>query len=195
MIILVGKTCSGKSSVANILQNQYGFKRVVTYTTRPPRENEKDGVDYNFISAEKFDELKLKDFFFETTSYNVASGETWYYGTAKESLCDECCIVMNPDGLKKMKNLLDPDEFHIRVFYLNVSEGSQYNRLRKRGDQPDEATRRIEADKTDFADISSYYDYAISTDMFDMATLDTISPNNVADLINTMIQWENFRIS
>lgn len=182
MIILVGKTCSGKSTVANILHEKYGYSRIITYTTRPPRDGEQDGVEYHFISLEEFERLKSEEFFFETTSYSVATGETWYYGTSKESLHDNAVIVMNPDGLKKAKNLLDPDKYHLKIFYLNIREGYQYNRLRQRGDNSDETSRRVEADKKDFADIENYYDYAISTDL--------MTPNDVAELIDKMMRFE-----
>ena len=164
MIIIVGKTCSGKSSVARILQERYGINRILTYTTRPPREGE--GLEYHFVADEDFEMLKSKDFFFETTQYQVACGETWKYGTAISDLNNDSCIVMNPDGLKKFKKLLDPNEYTFTVVYLNVTEGCQWNRLRLRGGNgsSDEASRRVEADRKDFAEIGSYYDFAITTD-------------------------------
>ena len=103
MIVLVGKTCSGKSTVANLLEEKYGIPRIRTYTTRPRRENEND--EYHFLTTAEFIQLRGAEFFFETTSYNVASGDVWYYGTAKSELTDDCCIVMNPEGIKKIKEL------------------------------------------------------------------------------------------
>lgn len=48
-IILMGKAASGKDTLQKELVNQ-GFERVVTATTRQPREGEQDGVDYHFFS-------------------------------------------------------------------------------------------------------------------------------------------------
>lgn len=176
MIVLVGKTCSGKSTVADILEEQYDIRRVRTYTTRPCREGETN--EYHFISDEEFEKLKAEGFFFETTQYTVANGDIWHYGTAKSDLCDECCIVMNPDGVKKSKRLLD-EKYLVNVIYLNVSEGIQWNRLRERGQDADESARRIEADKVDFANIESYYDLAITTDY--------LMPKVVADMISFIV--------
>ena len=53
MIVLIGKSCSGKDSVAKILFFM-GYTRVVTCTTRPMRTGEIDGVDYYFISQDEF---------------------------------------------------------------------------------------------------------------------------------------------
>lgn len=161
MIVLVGKTCSGKSTVADFLEQQYLIHRVRTYTTRPPRDGETD--EYYFISNEEFDRMKADGEFFETTQYTVANDEVWRYGTGKEGFCRDCCIVMNPEGMKKVRNLL-PAEYEPTIVYLNVSEGVQWNRLRERGQDADEARRRMDADKADFVDVESYYDVAINTD-------------------------------
>lgn len=168
MIVLVGKTCSGKSTVADLLESRYDIHRVRTYTTRPRREGEGTN-EYHFISDEEFDKLRSENFFFETTHYNVANG-IWKYGTGKEEFCKDCCVVMNPDGVKKVKNLFPP-EYEIKIIYLNVTEGVQWNRLRSRGQDADESSRRIEADKIDFKSINYYYDLAITTDRLDEETV------------------------
>ena len=173
MIILVGKTCSGKSTVANIIEKEYNIPRVKTYTTRPRREGE--GDEYHFVSEKEFFDLQSEDFFFETTSYKVSNGDTWYYGTPKKELVDNCCIVMNPEGMKKIRHFLDLTDFDILIIYLNVTEGMQYSRLRQRGDVSDEATRRIEADAKDFADIGEYYNLSINTECF--------APEEIAKII------------
>ena len=81
LLVICGKMCSGKDTVVKRLINK-GFKKVVTYTTRPKRRGETDGVDYHYISKEDF-EGKIKDgFFLEYRTYKVASGDTWYYGSA-----------------------------------------------------------------------------------------------------------------
>ena len=55
MIILCGKTASGKSTIAKKIEeiNSSGMKQIITYTSRPPREGEVDGEDYYFITEEE----------------------------------------------------------------------------------------------------------------------------------------------
>lgn len=178
MIILVGKTCSGKSTIANLLEQKYGIHRIRTYTTRPRRDGEAD--EYHFISEAEFNQLRADDFFFETTSYTVASGDIWYYGTAKEELCDNCCIIMNPDGIVKIKHMLDDDIINPVIIFLNATEGVIWDRLRKRGQDSDEAQRRIRADKEDFGSIDEYYDYAITTN--------DLTPDDIAEKIIGLIK-------
>lgn len=57
MIILTGKSGSGKTTVARELE-KHGFKRAVTCTTRPRRTGEEDGVDYHFLSSKQFEKLE-----------------------------------------------------------------------------------------------------------------------------------------
>ena len=63
MIVIVGESASGKSSVAKYLTNNCGYKRIITYTTRAPRHNEVDGFDYYFIQEDQFEKLDKQDFF------------------------------------------------------------------------------------------------------------------------------------
>ena len=46
MIILVGESASGKSSIEKYLVDNYGYNKIISYTTREPREGDVDGVDY-----------------------------------------------------------------------------------------------------------------------------------------------------
>ena len=161
MIVLVGGCCAGKTTLLDVLVYKFGYDRLTTYTTRPPRKGELEGVDYHFITNEQFDKLNKDGFFAETTSYNVASGETWKYGTSKEDLEPNKIVILNPYGLKEMRK---DKSLNIVAFYLFASHGEIWNRLRKRGDSSDEAARRIEADKKDFEDILEYIDFSINTD-------------------------------
>lgn len=159
ILVLTGKTASGKTHIQNELSRLGGMNRVVTYTTRPMREGETDGVEYHFVTKEEFLELKSRGFFAETTSYQIGKNVTWYYGTSKESLKEENgVIICNPDGLKYLRQQKDLD---LTVFYINVNEDVIRGRLIKRGDNPEEAERRLAADHEDFKDIELYYNYAI----------------------------------
>lgn len=161
MLVLVGASCVGKTTMLNELVNKYGYKRIVTYTTRPMRNGEVDGVDYHFIDNKTFNSMCAGDYFAETTSYQVATGDTWCYGTALKDVTDDAIIILNPEGLRALKN---DKTLNITAFYLFASYGEIWNRLRERGDDSEEAARRIEADKKDFEDINDYVDFAIRTD-------------------------------
>ena len=101
MLLLCGKSCAGKDTVQKELIKM-GMKSIVSYTTRPPREHETEGIEYHFISKEEFLQKEKDGFFAETVSYNVASGETWHYGSAVEDLSDDKVIIVNPHGLRQL---------------------------------------------------------------------------------------------
>ena len=159
MLIICGKTASGKDSIVKELERICGLKRAVTYTSRPMRDGETNGVEYHFVSQEEFLELKSQGFFAETTAYQISKNTTWYYGTSKDSLKEEnAVIICNPDGLKYLRK---QPELDLTVFYINATEEVIRGRLIKRGDHPEEAERRLAADNEDFKNIENYYNYAI----------------------------------
>ena len=153
----MGKTASGKDTILNEIV-KLGYCKLVTYTTRPIRPGEVNGINYHFISTDDFQIKNKNGFFAETTSYKVASGETWYYGSAIKDYDKDSVMIVNPDGIKKIRkiNSLNPI-----VFYIQADEDVIKERLRKRGDNPKEAERRIEADKKDFFCVEKYADYNI----------------------------------
>lgn len=155
MLILVGKSCSGKSTIQKYLK-KHGIQPVLEYTTRPPRDGEIDNKVYHFVSEKDFMELKRKKFFAVTTSYKVSNGEIWNYGIALHDLSDEKMIVTNPIGLKKLKEFTN---IYPVSFYINTDENVIWDRLLKRKDNIDEAQRRLIADKEDFIDIVDYVDF------------------------------------
>lgn len=161
MLILIGKSCAGKDLIKKFLVEN-GMETVVTYTTRPPRPGEKDGITYHFISKEDFLRKKQEGFFAETASYHVATGETWYYGSAVEDLTDDKVIIVNPDGLMRLKCI---DSLNPVSFYITASEETIWERLKRRGDNIDEAVRRLNVDREDFSDIINYVDFSFSNDL------------------------------
>ena len=66
MVILSSPSGVGKTTLTKKIQQKYpSFKISVSHTTRPPRSNEVNGVDYHFVSMEKFKELINQKKFYE----------------------------------------------------------------------------------------------------------------------------------
>ncbi len=172
MVSLSGVSCSGKSSVLKEMI-KLGYEPIISYTTRPIRKGEIDGVDYNFCDNKLFNELKAENFFAETTSYQIDANNIWHYGTAKKDLASNKIAILNPEGLK---NLKQNKQLNIVSFLLLTNDVNVWNRLRMRGDDSIEANRRIEADKKDFTNINSYIDFSIRTD--------NLSSDKIASLID-----------
>lgn len=172
MLLLIGKSCAGKDTIQKELIKM-GMKSIVSYTTRPPREHETEGVEYHFITQEDFLEKEKRGFFAETVSYNVATGDRWYYGSAVEDLSDDKVIIVNPYGLRQLRKIKSLNPV---TFYITAGEETIWNRLRKRGDNAAEARRRLNADDLDFSGIIDDVDFAFSNDM-------GLSPKTLAEII------------
>ena len=84
MVILSSPSGAGKTTLTKKIQQKYqNFKISVSHTTRAPRPNEVEGVDYFFISNTKFNELVKKEKFYEHAKIFDN-----YYGTHKKSVDD-----------------------------------------------------------------------------------------------------------
>ena len=82
MVILSSPSGVGKTTLTKKIQQKYqSFKISVSHTTRAPRSNEVDGVDYHFVSHKKFKELINQNKFYE-----YAKIFENYYGTLKENV-------------------------------------------------------------------------------------------------------------
>lgn len=148
-IIIFGKTASGKSRIVDELAKQ-GYKKIVTTTTRPARKGEIDGVDYNFISEEEFEQLINTRYFAEWKKYDTAEG-VWYYGSPLDEISrsdNKSIVILTPDGYRDIKDELDD---HIAI-YIYANNKIIRNRLSNRGDKKEEADRRIKQDNKDFKD-------------------------------------------
>lgn len=153
MIVLCGASASGKSSIEKYLIDNYGYNKVVSYTTRKPRNNEVDGVDYHFIDKSQFRRFKEQEFFAETAHYNG-----WYYGTAKKDCTDDKIAVLTPHGMRQIKNI---DGIRVISFYINVPRRDRLIKILQRGDSIEEAYRRNLSDLGQFDGIEDEVDFVI----------------------------------
>ena len=168
MIVIVGESASGKSTLQNMfIQNNPKFSKVVTYTTRPARTGEKDGVDYHFVSDEEFNRMVANGEFIEHARYR-----DWNYGTAKiDCTEDNVVAVLTPSGLRSLKRYgIDP----ISV-YLKVDRRSRMIKIISRGDNIDEAYRRNLSDVGQFDGIENEVDYVIDNSEYQMDKYDVLN--------------------
>ena len=144
-IVIIGGLASGKTTLAKYLEEVYGYKRIVTYTTRPIRKGEVEGKDYHFVDEVTFYKLMNAEFFFETTHYTTADG-VWSYGSqiSEYKEFERTIIVLNPSGAMLLK---EPSFF----VWLDIPLKVRMYRALERGDDPLEVARRLLADANDFS--------------------------------------------
>ena len=157
LVILCGASASGKTTLANyIVEHTNNFTKLITYTTRPPRPGEVDGVDYYFLTNEKFDELKNAGFFIEYAKYR-----DWQYGTGVNFDKNENkIVVLTPAGARAFLNNGDLKD-QVRVIYLDVDRRSRLIKLLSRGDNIEEAYRRNLSDVGMFDAFEREADYVL----------------------------------
>ena len=154
VIALVGKAGSGKDTVATNLVKQYSkeYCSIVSYTTRPPREGEINGVNYYFVNDKEFLNLVDKGEMLEFTQFNG-----WYYGTAITSLKNDKINVgvFNPAGIY---SLMNKDNINLTVWYIQASDKERLLRQLNRENNPNvkEIIRRFQTDEDDFKDFFSW---------------------------------------
>lgn len=156
LIVLMGKQGSGKTTLCDYMVKNMGYEKVVTYTTRPMRTGEVDGVDYHFLADEEFENMIKKNQFIENKQYNTING-IWKYGTALDKLESghKYILIVTPDGYYSIKERIVEYGCGLRAIYLNVSDALRLERLAYRGDENAEIKRREQKDNEDFADIAN----------------------------------------
>ena len=159
--VIIGKTCSGKTTIVRKLCEKYNKKSIVTYTNRPPRPGEIQDVTYHFISEKEFKNKIDEGFFAEYKVYDTAFGQ-WLYGSSLEDILnadDDSVIILTPQGYKDVKDKLS-DKEHLSL-YIYANNSTIKKRLKHRGDSKEEADRRIKTDNEDFKDAMMLVDRII----------------------------------
>lgn len=148
MLILIGKSCSGKNLIRDNLVSEFDFHENVTYTTRPMRKGEVNGETYHFISDEEFNEKVKNGFFLEWQEYVTKDG-VWKYGSSKESYKksdDKTVVILTPAGVKEVLK----ENYNAKIIYVFSNIQTIKKRLELRGDNKEEADRRVASDISDF---------------------------------------------
>lgn len=189
MIVILGKTGSGKTTLVNNLIEK-GYEKCITDTTRPIRKGEVDGVDYHFLTPEVFEENLQKGLYAEHVLYKASFGDA-YYGSRLSYYEDDSkntIIILNPYGLKMVNDLVASD--NRLSIYLNLNDDLLLKRLEKRGDSKEEVQRRLGTDRQDFSDIHFYCDYIINvTDETTVEELaDIVHKLNTGQFVEVMYQ-------
>lgn len=157
MIFVIGKTCSGKDTIVNELIKKYGYKKLVSYTTRPMRTKEKQDVDYHFIKKEEFLDKIENDFFMEYKKFETAFGD-WRYGSSETDYLNagkDTIKIIEPNGLQDILYKIKKNKLNITpiCIYIYANNKTIKKRLMQRGDDKKEAERRLTQDNKDFSKI------------------------------------------
>lgn len=153
IVIIAGEAGSGKDTLAHALTHKLKslsipVHEVVTHTTRPKRDYEKDGVDNHFVEPNEMVDLILEGKMLEAVTFNG-----WAYGTCIDDLeLNKINIeTLNPEGIENMAIDRRIDMF---IIQCECDEKTRLIRQLSREQDPDvdEVIRRLHADRIDFSE-------------------------------------------
>jgi guanylate kinase len=150
-LIILGHSGSGKDYLRKELVKM-GLKYSPKFTTRPIRNQEVQGEDYNFIDfnlyANLYERKEIK-----TSQAFIINNVNWYYGITKENWDNNQLFIMTTEELKQLS---DEERKGCFVVYLNIEKDLRKQRLLERADYNDSIIRRMEADEKDFQEFTNY---------------------------------------
>lgn len=181
LVLYTGSSGVGKGTLMErLLDADKSIRLSVSNTTRKPRKGEIDGVHYNFVTEEEFEDLINKDGYLEYAKYCEN-----YYGTPKKQVDDMLDQGYNvfleievQGGLQIMEKYPDI----LSIFILPPSMESLERRLRRRGTEDEETIqKRLEAAKEEMQ-YKNKYKYNVVNGDLDVAV------NEILDILHKEIE-------
>lgn len=211
LIFISGKSGVGKDTfIQGLDKSKYNI--IIPYTTRPMRDGEENGKEYNFITEDQLSKLIVKKNYPSSTEYKVANGDTWTYITFCGQYKDDMTniIIATPEQIDEIKwyfNLSEESGDEIINIYLETPPTDRIIRMLKRTDNDiekiNEVIRRFNADEEDFKEfensdsikkvVSNYIYYKIDNKTFwgSQEILKYIEKQKVSDMTTKVIKFEN----
>lgn len=162
--LIVAPSGAGKTTVTELLETNYGFKSIQSYTTRPPRYDGETG--HIFVSDKDFDKLT------DIVAFTEFAGNR-YCATAQQ-VEESNLYVIDPKGVEYFKKSYKGSK-QIKIIYIESDITTRYERMKKRAE--DNGAAYLEA--VDYSlkritnDINEFYDY-----IHHNAEIDFMAENN-----------------
>ncbi|MBE5915791.1 MAG: guanylate kinase [Pseudobutyrivibrio ruminis] len=186
---IMGKSSSGKDTIFKLLleREDLNLKRIVSYTTRPIRSNEKPGEEYNFVTTDEKDKLVEAGKVIEIRKYDTVHGP-WFYFTVDDGNIDlsanDYVVIGTVESFVKLREYYG--EKMVLPIYIEVDDGVRLSRAldrERQQSQPkyEEMCRRFLADQQDFS--KDKLEKAKITNLFDNNENSKNTCNKIAEFI------------
>lgn len=162
-VVVAAPSGTGKTTVCReVVARDPRIEFSVSHTTRPRRAGERDGVDYHFVSPERFERLIGEGAFLEWAVYNGNRyGTSWAALDAPLAAGRDVLLEIEVQGARQVRATRADARF---VFLLPPSLDALRERLERRGsDAPEEIDRRLEAARRELEE-GPRFDYAVVND-------------------------------
>lgn len=150
---LIGSSGSGKSTIARVLSTNH-CPELISHTTREPRVNEKDGVNYYFITEEEYNKLAWVE---KETYCGKRYGSAVNEVLGKLADNDSVCVAVTYKGYESYLKFFNGWQ-NVKVISIFVDGGSEetlIERLTKRGDKKEDIRKRVEKYRIEQEDFKS----------------------------------------
>ena len=166
LVIISGVSGAGKDTIKKeLIKRMENVESLPSYTSRPMRTGDIEGVTYHFVSKEKFEEMIKDDEFYE---YDIHHNN--YYGTSRKLLNSKIqsgkIIVkdIEVNGTENLINLLKNDVKLVTIF-LKVPKEELRERLHNREDKLSEEEIELRLNRLEYEESKiNIYDYVIKND-------------------------------
>lgn len=178
LVLLVGKSGAGKTTLENRLVKNFGFRGTKSYTTRPRRFEGEDS--HIFISEEEFNALENKVAYTEFNGYK--------YCATKEQLDNANVYVVDPDGVETLMKNYDRNFF---IVFLDVNKQLCEKRMKERGDDSNAIKTRLDSDEKIFETFKAKADVVIdASGGIDRMVGDFLVYYIMMRLESEVVEWE-----
>lgn len=158
IILLIGKSGTGKTTVAQKLYEKYGMKSIESYTTRPPRYEGETG--HIFVTDKEYESMKD-----DMVAYTVFNG--YKYWATNKQVENADIYIIDPAGVEYFRDHYKGNKKIITVELL-AQKKVRYKRMRGRGDSWRQAKKRLRHDKLAFKNTSPMLTVNANIDDIDM---------------------------
>lgn len=174
LFIVAAPSGAGKTSLVKaLLENDPGIALSISYTTRPVRPGEVDGVHYHFIDKAAFERMLAQGDFLESAEvYGNFYGTSQPWIETQRKTGRDILLEIDWQGAAQVRKLI-PEA--VGIFILPPSLPALEQRLCKRGqDSAEVVSRRVAAAREDISHVGEF-DYVIINDDFDTALADLLA--------------------
>lgn len=161
-IVISGPSGVGKTTIVNeLIKRNHNVVSSISATTRQKRNNEKDGVDYYFITNDKFKELALNNEFLEySTNYdnNYGTPKRNYFDTIDEG--KDIIFTLNLDGMLNIKNNTNLDIVSIYILPSTFEELKK-RLIGRKTETKEQMEKRLKSAQNEINRANGLYDYIV----------------------------------
>jgi len=194
LVTITGPSLVGKSTLAQLLK-EHQFYELVSTTTRPQRTGEINGVHYDFITNNEFEQMDKNGEMIE--SVKVSNN---YYGLSKKSLDlvmltgANAAVVIEPKGAHQVQTFCENNNIPLFKVFLNNPKEVLFKRFLERYKNDDMAIDQVYVDRLinmTTKEIDDWINPAYNkTEHYDLI-IDSFDGENTNDVINQITQAAN----